>query len=199
MHRIRGFLKKVKKRCTKYSDNTRHFVIENVFNFLPYTASRDQLASDGINEDLLNVRIPGGRGRQNQSSDEQDFIKSAIDDRLDKYTRLSSTSELRNQLASVEDNMQKVLAEMKGEENRDACFRTIISLVIDGKEFQFEGIVEGQIIPEKWGDKGFGYDPIFLADGFDESFAQMSIQQKNEISHRGLAVKELIAFLKKKI
>ena len=99
----------------------------------------------------------------------------------------------------AEDNMQKVLAEMKGEENRDACFRTIISLVIDGKEFQFEGMVEGQIIPEKWGDKGFGYDPIFLADGFDESFAQMSIQQKNEISHRGLAVKKLIAFLKKKI
>ena len=99
----------------------------------------------------------------------------------------------------AEDNIQKVLAEMKGQENRDACFRTIISLVIDGKEFQFEGMVEGQIIPEKWGDKGFGYDPIFLADGFDESFAQMSIQQKNEISHRGLAVKELIAFLKKKV
>ena len=60
-------------------------------------------------------------------------------------------------------------------------------------------MVEGQIIPEKWGNNGFGYDPIFLPNGFDESFAQMSIQQKNEISHRGLAVKELIAFLKKKI
>ena len=54
-------------------------------------------------------------------------------------------------------------------------------------------------LAEKWGDKGFGYDPIFLADGFDESFAQMSIQQKNEISHRGLAVKKLIAFLKKNV
>jgi len=97
----------------------------------------------------------------------------------------------------AEDNMQKVLAEMQDEENRDACFRTIISLVIDGKEFQFEGQVDGQIIPEKWGDKGFGYDPIFLPDGFDNSFAQMSIQQKNEISHRGLAVKKLIEFLKK--
>ena len=60
-------------------------------------------------------------------------------------------------------------------------------------------MVEGQIIPEKWGSKGFGYDPIFLADGFDESFAQMSIQQKNEISHRGLAIKKLIAFLKKNL
>ena len=60
-------------------------------------------------------------------------------------------------------------------------------------------MVEGQIITEKWGSKGFGYDPIFLADGFDESFAQMSIQQKNEISHRGLAIKKLIFLLKKKI
>ena len=68
----------------------------------------------------------------------------------------------------AEDNMQKVLAEMKGEENRDAC-------------------------------KGFGYDPIFLPDGYEESFAQMSIQQKNKISHRGLAVQELITYLKKRI
>lgn len=98
----------------------------------------------------------------------------------------------------AEDNMQKVLSEMKGEDNRDACFRTIISLVIDGKEFQFEGQVDGQIIPEKWGDQGFGYDPIFLPDGFEVSFAQMSVQKKNEISHRGLAVKKLIEFLKNK-
>ncbi|MGC6469787.1 MAG: non-canonical purine NTP diphosphatase [Flavobacteriales bacterium] len=98
----------------------------------------------------------------------------------------------------AENNIQKVLAEMQSEENRDACFRTIISLVIDGKEYQFEGQVDGQIIPEKWGEKGFGYDPIFLADGYEESFAQMSVQQKNEISHRGLAVKKLIGFLKKR-
>ena len=98
----------------------------------------------------------------------------------------------------AEDNMQKVLGEMQGEDNRDACFRTIISLVLDGKEFQFEGQVDGQIIPEKWGDKGFGYDPIFLPDGFEESFAQMSVKRKNEISHRGLVVKQLIDFLKKR-
>jgi len=99
----------------------------------------------------------------------------------------------------AEDNMQKVLAEMQGEDNRDACFRTIISLVIDGKEFQFEGQVDGQIIPEKWGNKGFGYDPIFLPDGYQESFAQMPMSQKSVISHRGLAVKALVDFLKKRI
>jgi XTP/dITP diphosphohydrolase len=100
---------------------------------------------------------------------------------------------------NAEDNMQKVLVEMKNEENRDASFRTIISLVIEGKEFQFEGEVEGQIIPEKWGDDGFGYDPIFLPDGFEKSFAQMDMQQKGKISHRGLAVKQLIEFLKKRL
>ena len=88
---------------------------------------------------------------------------------------------------------------MKGEENRDASFRTIISLVIDGREFQFEGQVEGQIIPEKWGDQGFGYDPIFLPDGYEESFAQMTVEEKNIISHRALAVKKLIQFLQKRV
>ena len=78
----------------------------------------------------------------------------------------------------LDDNIQKILAEMKGEVNRDASFRTIISLVIDGREFQFEGQIEGQIIPEKWGDQGFGYDPIFLPDGYEESFAQMTVEEK---------------------
>ena len=70
--------------------------------------------------------------------------------------------------------------------------------MIDGKEFQFEGEIEGQIIPEKWGEKGFGYDPIFLADGHEKSFAQMSIEEKGAISHRGQAVKKLIQFLEKR-
>ena len=97
----------------------------------------------------------------------------------------------------AEDNIQKILEEMKGEINRDANFRTVISLVMDGNEFQFEGEVEGQIIPEKWGEKGFGYDPIFLADGYEKSFAQMSMEEKSAISHRGIAVKKLIQFLEK--
>ena len=99
----------------------------------------------------------------------------------------------------AEDNIQKILGEMEGEENRDAVFRTIICLVINGKEFQFEGEVQGQIIPGKWGEKGFGYDPIFLADGHEKSFAQMSMQEKGNISHRGIAVKKLIQFLQKSL
>lgn len=98
----------------------------------------------------------------------------------------------------AEDNMDKVLQELDGLDNRDACFRTVVSLVINGNEVQFEGMIEGQIIPEKWGSEGFGYDPIFLPDGYEKSFAQMSLSEKGEISHRGIAVKKLIKYLKRK-
>ena len=87
------------------------------------------------------------------------------------------------------------MQELEDIDNRDACFRTVISLVINGNEVQFEGMIEGQIIPEKWGNEGLGYDPIFLPDGYEKSFAQMSLSEKGEISHRGLAVKKLISFL----
>ncbi len=100
---------------------------------------------------------------------------------------------------NAEDNIQKILGEMKGTINRDSVFRTIISLVIDGNEFQFQGEVEGQIITEKWGEMGFGYDPIFLPDGYEKSFAQMNIEEKGAISHRGIAVKKLIQFLENSI
>ena len=94
-------------------------------------------------------------------------------------------------------NMDKILAELKNESNRIAYFKTIISLVIDGEEIQFEGVVEGTILKEKRGSKGFGYDPIFLPKGSDRSFAEMDVNEKNEISHRALAVKKLVAYLNK--
>jgi XTP/dITP diphosphohydrolase len=92
--------------------------------------------------------------------------------------------------------MQKVLRELEDSKNRKAQFKTVIALIIDGKEHFFDGKVEGEILKHKTGSDGFGYDPIFKPNGFNQSFAQMSIQLKNEISHRGLAVKQLIKFLK---
>jgi len=92
-------------------------------------------------------------------------------------------------------NMDKVLANLKNETNRNAQFRTVISLIIDGKETFFEGIVKGTILTTKHGKKGFGYDPIFQPEGFDISFAEMDLDKKNEISHRGRAVKKLIVYL----
>jgi XTP/dITP diphosphohydrolase len=94
------------------------------------------------------------------------------------------------------DNMLKVLEKMKYETNRNARFRCVISLVINGEEKQFEGIVGGEILTEKHGVAGFGYDPIFMANGFNQSFAEMSADDKNKISHRGRAVMKLVEYLK---
>ncbi len=101
--------------------------------------------------------------------------------------------------ASYDDNVNKVLFELKGKENRRAAFSTVISLILDGKEFQFEGRVPGQITREKHGNGGFGYDPVFQPDGFDITFAEMPAETKNKISHRGKATQKLVAFLNEKL
>jgi XTP/dITP diphosphohydrolase len=90
---------------------------------------------------------------------------------------------------NAENNMQKVLKELSSIHNRKAKFKTVIALILNGKEFFFEGDVSGKILQEKTGSEGFGYDPIFKPEGHKETFAQMSIGLKNKISHRGLAVK----------
>ncbi|MBW6534985.1 MAG: non-canonical purine NTP diphosphatase [Mariniphaga sp.] len=93
-------------------------------------------------------------------------------------------------------NMDKVLEKLENEDNRKARFRTVISLVLDGEEKQFEGIVEGEIIREKRGGSGFGYDPVFLPSGYSKTFAEMDLSSKNEISHRARAVQKLVDYLK---
>lgn len=95
-------------------------------------------------------------------------------------------------------NMDKVLAEMSGMENRNARFRTVIALLLNGQEYFFEGAVEGTILNEKRGEEGFGYDPVFQAEGFVDTFAEMDLQTKNRISHRGRAVKKLVEFLNRR-
>ncbi|GAB7088971.1 non-canonical purine NTP diphosphatase [Marinifilum fragile] len=92
-------------------------------------------------------------------------------------------------------NMKKVLAKLKGVEDRSARFRTVISLFLDNKEYQFEGIVDGNILESERGKDGFGYDPIFEPKGYEVSFAEMEMSEKNKISHRGLAVQKLVQFL----
>jgi XTP/dITP diphosphohydrolase len=92
-------------------------------------------------------------------------------------------------------NIAKVLAMLKGKENRKARFRTVIALIFENKEYLFEGIVSGTIIDEKRGVEGFGYDPIFIPDGRDLTFAQMPLAQKNKISHRAIAFEKLKEFL----
>lgn len=93
-------------------------------------------------------------------------------------------------------NLNLVLQKMEGQANRKARFRTVVSLFKDHKNYLFEGIINGKIAEKPMGNQGFGYDPIFIPEGYDISFAQMSMEQKNEISHRAIAMRKLIAFLK---
>ena len=95
------------------------------------------------------------------------------------------------------DNMDKLLLELKDTTNRKANFKTVIALNLNGKQNLFTGIINGTIIEKKIGTNGFGYDPIFVADGYTKTFAELTMEEKSTISHRGIAVKELILFLQK--
>lgn len=95
------------------------------------------------------------------------------------------------------DNILKLLTELKGETNRKARFITVIALRLGEKEYLLEGIVNGRITESVSGTGGFGYDPVFVPDGYTQTFAEMTSEEKNNISHRGIAVKELVAFLSK--
>lgn len=97
-----------------------------------------------------------------------------------------------------QNNIDKVLKKMKGQKNRSAQFKTIISLILDKKEYQFEGICKGEITEAEIGTNGFGYDAIFIPEGSNKTFAEMSIDEKNKFSHRKKAVTQLLAFLKTK-
>lgn len=96
---------------------------------------------------------------------------------------------------SDERNISLLLEKMKGKTERNAKFRTVIALILDGKEYSFEGTAHGEILDRKIGVGGFGYDPVFRPSGFDRTFAELTLAEKNEISHRGKAVRALISFL----
>ena len=96
---------------------------------------------------------------------------------------------------SADDNMNKVLKKLESIKNRNAIFKTVICLILDGKEYFFEGSIEGIITNEKIGYNGFGYDPIFLPNNFNLTFAQMSVKEKSKISHRAIAVSKFVKFI----
>ncbi|MFB9079745.1 non-canonical purine NTP diphosphatase [Flavobacterium procerum] len=96
---------------------------------------------------------------------------------------------------NADDNMNKLLQALQNQENRSAQFKTVIALNLDGKQFLFTGIAKGKIIAEKKGTNGFGYDPVFQPENFAETFAELPLETKNTIGHRGKAVNQLIDFL----
>lgn len=93
------------------------------------------------------------------------------------------------------DNIEKLLLDLHDQPNRNAHFKTVMALIIDGKDYLFEGIINGKITSEKKGTNGFGYDPVFIPEGYNQTFAQMDSETKNAISHRGIALRKLIQFL----
>ena len=99
--------------------------------------------------------------------------------------------------SNSENNMQKLLVDLKAADNRKAQFRTAVALNLNDENFLFEGICKGDILEKKHGEKGFGYDPIFKPKGFEKSFAEMTSEEKNIISHRGIAIQKLVKFLSK--
>jgi len=107
----------------------------------------------------------------------------------------SEEGPFHDQESSYRANMEKVLRLMKGITGRDACFRTVIALIMEGREYFFEGKIRGTILESPRGESGFGYDPIFLPEGKNRSFAEMNLQEKNRISHRGEAFRKLQEFL----
>ena len=99
--------------------------------------------------------------------------------------------------SNSEDNIRLVLEKLNGKENRNAVFRTVICLIINGKINYFHGEVKGVITKEKTGDKGFGYDPIFIPEGFKKTFSEFTLEEKNKLSLRAIAVSKLVKFLNK--
>lgn len=96
------------------------------------------------------------------------------------------------------DNIKKLLQNMRGKEDRSARFRTVVSLIWENKEYYFEGVSEGKIIDTPKGDRGFGYDPVFVPEGSNKTFAEMSLEEKNMFSHRRKATDQLVQFLNEK-
>jgi XTP/dITP diphosphohydrolase len=97
---------------------------------------------------------------------------------------------------TYEENVDKLLREMEGKSYRKARFRTVIAFVEGGNEYVFEGVCEGEITRQHKGEKGFGYDPVFQPEGYDQTFAELSAEEKNRISHRGLAFQKFLTYLK---
>lgn len=112
-----------------------------------------------------------------------------------RYSRMGDLT--FSELGPAEGNIKKLLLEMEGFSKRSAQFRTVIALVVNGTEYQFEGIIKGEITRKPAGVKGFGYDPVFIPEGSTETFAEMDLSRKNSMSHRAIAVQKLAEFLKR--
>lgn len=139
---------------------------------------------------LLKAQFVSENFKVNCFADDTGLEIDALDSKPGVYSARYAGEE-----KSAEANMNRVLSELENSTNRNAQFRTVITLILENKTFTFEGIVKGEIIREKRGTDGFGYDPIFVPDGQNKTFAEMTMAEKNLQSHRARAFQKMIEFL----
>lgn len=139
---------------------------------------------------LLKARYVHSRYGHDCFADDTGLEVDALDGRPGVYS-----ARYGGKTHDFEANMDKVLEELEGKQNRKAQFRTVIALILEGEEFLFEGIVRGNMLTERHGAEGFGYDPIFQPEGCEHTFAEMTMEEKNSMSHRARAVSKLAEFL----
>ncbi len=171
----------------------------------------DQLEIVSLNEVGVDIDIPEPHAtlEANASEKSQTITRLTGKDCFSEDTGLEvdalngepgvKTARYAGENKSAEDNIQKLLEKLSGQSERSARFRTVLSLIWRQKEYLFEGICTGKIITEKRGNKGFGYDPVFVPDGSDKTFAEMDLKEKKIYSHRAKAVEKLAAFLQNAI
>lgn len=141
---------------------------------------------------LQKARFVYTRFHCNCFADDTGLIVEALDNRPGVYS-----ARYAGENASYEDNVRKLLKELEGKTNRKAAFLTVIAVIIDGKEYLFEGRIEGEIIKETRGAGGFGYDPVFLPVGSELTFAEMPETLKNNMSHRAVALNKMLEYFAK--
>ena len=178
--------------------------LEEVKRLIPETINLLSLTDINFNEEieetettiegnaLLKARTIYSKTKINCFSDDSGLLIDALNGAPGVYSARYA-GEPKNDHA----NTEKVLAQLIKENNRKAHFKTIIALIVNGQEYVFEGIINGTIITEKKGANGFGYDPIFVPNGYSKTFAELSSQEKSSISHRAIAVQKMMEVLRK--
>lgn len=188
-----------------FATNNEHKLAE-VQQMLPETVTLKTLAQIGCNVELPETQhtLEGNSRQKAEYVFEHFQINCFADDTGLEVEALNGepgvySARYAGSQRNAQDNMDLLLEKLKGQSNRKARFRTSVTLVLDGEYFQFDGIVEGKILEETRGTEGFGYDPIFVPDGYEKTFAEMTAEEKNKISHRGRAIEKLVAYLSEKL
>ena len=189
-----------------FASNNQH-KIEELKAFAGKESDSDRIEIISLKDAGIDIDIPEPHDTLEENASEKSWTiyKLTGDDCFSEDTGLEiealngepgvKSARYAGEARSFKDNIEKVLNKLSAETNRNARFRAVISLIVGGNETQFEGICNGKIIDTPQGREGFGYDPIFIPDGSNRSFAEMSIEEKNRFNHRTKAAAKLVAFL----